>query len=153
MTKLKKITAIGITALIMGATAFSAFASSSENATVQGNQAGAAYGMMANGACGSEEFKEELLAMKEEALAKKVAAGTMTQERADEIIAAIKEHQADCDGEDCTSERIGQSLGAGFGMMGGMGGQNNAAGCQNGTGNRQGGAGAQGLCDGSCNVE
>ena len=60
----------------------------------------------------------------------------MTQEEADEIIAALKENQAVCDGTG--TARTGQQFGAGFsGMMG----------------NGQGMGRGQGLRDGSCLVQ
>ena len=46
-------------------------------------------------------------------------AGTITKEKADEIIAAIEQNQANCDGTG--SARIGKSLGAGFGCGNGNG--------------------------------
>ena len=82
-----------------------------------------------------------MLEIKKDALAQRVAAGTMTQERADEIIAAMEANQANCDGTG--SAKTGKRMGAGFGSGNGCG-----------QGKGQGGAGCgQGCCEGSCQVQ
>lgn len=71
-------------------------------------------------------------------LNERVAEGTITQEEADKIIAAIEENQATCDGT--AQARTGQKFGAGFGGMMGKG-----QGQGRGFGNAQGqGLGANG---------
>ena len=152
MTKLKKIAAIGGMVLAVGATSFTAFAASTyhspaeavagltgqtvESVIAQKTETGDTYGAIANEAGKLEEFKDEMLEIKKDALAEKVAAGTITQEKADEIIAAIEANQATCDGTG--SAKIGQKMGAGFG-----------SGNCNGQGNGRSGAGrGQGNCGG-----
>ncbi|NCA79964.1 MAG: DUF2680 domain-containing protein [Sphingobacteriia bacterium] len=158
MTKFKKFAAFGVTALIIGATSITAFAVSNYSTPAEAaagvtgksvqsviderSQTGKTYGTIANDAGKLAEFKAEILAIKKDALAKKVAAGTMTQERADEIIAALEANQANCDGTG--SARIGQKMGAGFGGMNGNG---------NGQGRGQGGAGRGMGNQGSCLIQ
>jgi len=147
MTKLKKITAIGAMVLVIGATSLTAFAASKYNTPAEAaagltgktvesvinerSETGKTYGTIANDAGKLTEFKNEVLQIKKDALAEKVAAGTMTQERADQIITAIEENQANCDGTG--SARIGQKMGAGFGGMNGRG-QGNGQGRGQGNG-------------------
>ena len=71
------------------------------------------------------EFQEAMLARKQAILDERVAAGTMTQAEADEIMDAIEENMATCDGSG--SGRIGAGMGAGFGAR--QGGQNRSGGC------------------------
>ena len=150
MTKLKKIAAIGAMVLVVSATSLTAFAASKysspteavagltgqtvESVIAERSDTGKTYGTIAKDAGKLEEFKSENLQIKKDILAKKVADGTMTQARADEIIKAIEENQTNCDGTG--SAKIGQRMGAGFGGMNG-----------NGQGRGQGGAGCgQGNC-------
>jgi len=152
MTKFKKFATIGAILLVVGATSITAFAAYAYNSPAEAvagltgqtvesviaerSETGSSYGSIASEAGKLEEFKNEMLEIKKDALDKKVAAGTMTQEEADEIIAAVEENQATCDGTG--SARIGQKMGAGFG------GEN----C-NGQGKGQGGVGrGQGSCTG-----
>ena len=156
MTKFKKISTIGVMLLVIGATSITAFAASKYNSPAEAaagltgktvesviaerTETGNSYGAIASEAGKLEEFKNEMLEIKKDALAEKVAAGKLTQEEADKIIAAIEENQATCDGTG--SARIGQKMGAGFG-----GGNCNGQG--NGQGRSQGGAGrGQGSCTG-----
>ena len=77
-----------------------------------------------------------MLKAKKAILDQRVAAGTLTQERANEIMAALEANQANCDGTG--GGRIGQKMGAGFG--GGMGSRQ---------GRGQGASGfGQGICGG-----
>ncbi|MFA6941370.1 MAG: hypothetical protein WCQ54_10375, partial [Clostridiaceae bacterium] len=87
------------------------------------------YGTIAKEAGKLTEFKNEILEIKKDALDAKVKNGTLSQERADEIMAALKENQENCDGTG--SAKVGQKMGAGFGGKngGGMGkGQGNGLG-------------------------
>jgi hypothetical protein len=105
--------------------------------TAERSESGKTYGTIAAEAGKLADFKTRMLEAKKAALKEKVTAGTMTQERANAVIAAMEQNQANCDGTG--SGRIGQSMGAGFG--GGMG---------NGQGRGQGGTGrGQGICGGS----
>lgn len=150
MTKLKKIAAIGAMVLVVSATSLTAFAASkysspaeavagltgktTESVIAERTETGKTYGTIAKEAGKLEEFKSENLQIKKDILAKKVADGTMTQARADEISKAMEENQANCDGTG--SAKIGKKMGAGFGGMNG-----------NGQGRGQGGAGCgQGNC-------
>ena len=156
MTKFKKIAALGAMLLVVGATSITVFATSAykspaesvagltgktvENVIAERSETGNSYGSIASEAGKLEDFKKEMLEIKKDALAEKVAAGTMTQEEADKIIAAIEENQATCDGTG--SARIGQKMGAGFGSE-------NCNGQGNGQGKGHGGAGrGQGSCTG-----
>lgn len=137
MTKIKKIVAIGTMALVVSAMSISAFAATTyktpaeavagltgksvESVTAEKQESGKTYGTIAKDAGKLEEFKAAMLEAKKEILAKKVADGIMTQERADQILAAIKENQASCDGTG--SSKVGRSMGAGFGSNGGGQGQ------------------------------
>lgn len=130
MTNLKKLAVLGAVILAVGSTSVMAFAASNPAVPAEYESI--------------EEFKTAMLENKIAILNERVAAGTMTQEEADEIIKALEENQLTCDG---TGEaRIGQSYGAAFGgMMGrgqGFGGQGG-----NGFGN------GLGLRDGSCLVQ
>ncbi len=131
MTKLKRGLIIGSVVLALGATSLTAFAAN-ENAQPARNAA----------ACTAED-KVERLQGKKDFLAKKVEAGAITQEKTDEIIAALDAAQADCDGTG--SARIGQKLGAGFGGMNGKGqgnkGEHRGQGEGQGLGTGQGGRG------------
>lgn len=82
-------------------------------------ETGKTYGTLALEADKLAEFKAESVALKKAMLADKVAAGTMTQEKADEISTAIDERAATCDGTATGND--GTRLGAGFGMGQGQG--------------------------------
>lgn len=157
MTKAKKLAIPVVLALAIGAISFTAFAASSygspaeiaaaltgrsvDEVTAQKSEDGTTYGSIADEAGKLEEFKAEMIGLKKDILDEKVAAGTMTQERADEILAAIEENMANCDGTG--SGRTGQGMGAGFGKGNGQGrGQGNGQGC--GQGNGQGMRNGQG---------
>ena len=96
-------------------------------------ETGKTYGSIANEADVLDEFKAEMLEMKKDKVADRVEAGTMTQERADAIIARNEANQSNCDGT----------------VSGG--GMKNGAGNRMGAGFGQGGQGmGNGLRDGSC---
>lgn len=135
MTKFKKVAAIAVALVIIGATSVTAFAVSAYNSpaevvaaltgkTVEGviserHETGNTYGAIADESGKLDEFKAEMLELKKDVLANKVKNGTMTQERADEIIAAMEQNVANCDGTG--SGRVGLGMGAGFGGMNGRG--------------------------------
>lgn len=62
-------------------------------------QTGKTFGMIADEAGKLAEFKQEMLELKKDELAKCVQEGSMSQERANQIIERIKERQEYCDGE------------------------------------------------------
>lgn len=85
MKKFKKIHTLGAIILAVGTTSITAFASSGYKTPAE---AGKLY-----------EFKKENIAIKKENLKAQVEAGRITQAKADEIIKAIEENQANCDGK------------------------------------------------------
>lgn len=135
MTKFKTLVTLGAMVLLVGATSVTAFAASNystpaealagltgktvESVIAERSETGKTYGTIANDSGKLEEFKAEMIEVKTDALADKVAAGLLTQERADEIIAALENNQASCDGTG--TNRMGQRMGAGFGGMGANG--------------------------------
>lgn len=160
MLKFKKTMIIGAMVLTIGATSLTAFAASKYNTPAQAAagltgktvesvisekaETGKTYGTIAKEAGKLTEFKNETLEIKKDALDDKVKNGTLTQERADEIMAALKENQKNCDGTG--SDRIGQKMGAGFGGNGGKNG--------GGMGKGQGKGEGQGLgFSGTCQAE
>jgi hypothetical protein len=158
MTKLKKFVSIGAMVLLVSATSLTAFAASNystpaealagltgktvESVIAEKTETGKTYGTIANEAGKLTEFKTEMLEVKKDILAKKVQAGTITQEKANEIIAAIEKNQTTCDGTG--SAKIGKSLGAGFGCSNG-----NAQGKGQGQGNNN----AQGRGQRNCTMQ
>lgn len=76
------------------------------------------FGALANEAGKLDEFKAEALVLKKEMLAEKVAAGVITQEQADAMIAAIEARMASCDGtSDCSAGgSCGSAMSANCGM-------------------------------------
>lgn len=92
---------------------------------------GKTYGTIAKEAGKLEEFKAEMLKSKKEILDQKVKDGTLTKEKADEILNAIKNNMANCDGTG--SQRIGQKYGVCFGN-----GQGKGCGIGNGQGFKRG---------------
>ena len=122
MTKIKRGLIIGSVVLALGATSLTAFAVNEPAAEA------------APATVCTAENKAERLQDKKDFLAAKVQAGTMTQEKADEITAALEAAQETCDGTG--SAKIGQSFGAGFGGMNGKGQGNNGE--HRGQGNGQG---------------
>lgn len=155
MKNVKKLVAVGAMITLVGATSLTAFAASDfatpaevlasltgrtvEDVVSEKTETEKTYGTLANEAGKLDEFKAEVTVMKSDRLAERVAAGTMTQERADEITAAMLENQENCDGTGTGND--GVRLGAGFGQgSGNM--QGNGAGSGQGNMNRGfGGAG------------
>ena len=160
MTKLKTLTTLGIVVIAVSVISITAFAASAYKTPAQAvagltgkteqsviaerADTGKTYGTIANEAGKLEEFQDEMLEMKKDVLDARVAAGTLTQAQADEILADIEENQANCDGTG--SARIGQKAGAGFGSMNGQGqGQGRGQGQGNGMGQGRG-QGNGGVC-------
>ncbi len=156
MTKMKKIAFLGIMVLAISVFSTATFAAvagaapADVAADVTGRtvdsvrqervETGKTFGTIAKEAGNLEQFKAQILQAKKEVLAQKVAEGTMTQERADEIMALLEQHQAACDGTG--SAKIGREMGAGFGGMNGNGkgqGQGQGNGNSQGLGQGQGG--------------
>lgn len=131
MKNLKKLAVTGAVLAAIAATSVTAFAAngygspaeivagltgrSVESVAAERAQSGNTYGAIAQQAGSLEEFKAQMLELKKEALSKRVAAGTMTQERADSILTAMEENQANCDGT-CTGGTC-EGLGGGFGSQ------------------------------------
>lgn len=90
-----------------------------ESVTEERAETGNRYGTIASQADKLDAFKAEMLELRKEQLAERVAAGTMTQERADEILAAIEANQAVCDGTGNAGLCAGTGMGCGIG--GGVG--------------------------------
>lgn len=163
MKSKKNIIAISAASLVILATSVTAFAttayttpasvlaeitgSSVESVVDQKAETGKTYGSIAAEAGKLDEFKAASLEAKKERLNAQVADGTITQEKADEIIKAIEENQANCDGTQ--SQAIGKNAGVKFGANGACAG----SGCGNGgtgKGNNSAGMGGKGLQNGSC---
>ena len=157
MTRTKKILSIGAVILAMGVTSISVFAASGYSTPAEAlagltgktvaqviqerQETGKSYGVIADEAGKLEEFKEENLQIKKDVLDERVAAGTLTQAKADEILKAIETNQAICDGTG--SAKIGQKYGAGFG-------NGNGNGLRNGNGMRNGNGQGLGRGMGGC---
>jgi len=135
MKNLKKTVAIGMMILAMCATSLTAFAASQygtpaeavagitgrtiDSVVTERNETGKTYGAIADEAGKLDEFKAENLELKKDKLDTQVAAGTITQEKADSIIAAIKENHVNCDGTG--KEQVDRNMGAKFGANGAVG--------------------------------
>ena len=166
MTNIKKLAVLGAVVLTIGATSVTAFAASAftpaeiaaqvtgktiEEVTSEKFQNGITYGGVAKNYDSLEEFQAAMLENKTAILNERVAEGTMTQEEADEIMNALEENQATCDGT--AQAKTGQSFGAAFGgMMGNGQGQGLGSNGQ-GRGRGQGGNNGLGMRDGSCLVQ
>jgi len=152
MTKFRKIAMLGTLVLVIGATSVVALATSAyktpaeivagltgkplESIIAEKNETGKTYGTIAKEAGNFEEFKTENLKLKKEVLSQKVAAGTITQEKADGIISALENNQATCDGTG--SAKIGKGQGAGLGKGSGQGKGQGRSGARCGQGMRNG---------------
>lgn len=128
----KKILTVCVAVAAIAATSVTAFAASAystpaeavagitgrteESIVSERQESGKTYGTIAAEAGKLSEFQAERLELRRENLAAQVAAGTITQARADEILKTIEENQALCDGTG--TARIGQATGAGFGSSG-----------------------------------
>ncbi len=148
MKTIKRLAIVGIAVLTLAAGAVTAFAASQyatpaeavagltgrevQSVIDERTETGKSYGTIANEAGVLDKFKSEVLEMKKDALAARVAAGTMTQERADAILARIEMNQANCDGTG-----TGCGMGAKFGQGGdqgrGQGGRGMGNGLRNGS--------------------
>lgn len=155
MKQLKKFTIVGAAVLTLSAMAVTAFAASDykspadivagltgktvETVTAERVDSDKTYGTLATEADKLEEFKSEMLENKKALLNDRVAEGRITQERADEIMEAIENNQANCDGSGSGrgSCGIGQGQGVEFGAGNG-GGRGAGAKLGNGQGNGQG---------------
>ncbi len=98
--------------------------------------AGKTFGAIAGEAGKLDEFKAQILEQKKALLDQRVADGTLTKEKANEIFKSITTNQATCDGTG--TAKICKNTGAGFGLGQGMG---NGAGQRNGGGGLGGGMG------------
>lgn len=175
MKNLKKTLAVGTMVLALGTASTTVFAAANyktpaeavagitgrtvESVIAERVETGKTYGTIAAEAGKLDEYKTESLEMKKDNLNAQVAAGTITQEKADTIIKAIEENQVVCDGTGVA--KIGQNLGAKFNSNGtgqGTGCTNRSA--ETGIGQGRGavasgrgmGVGGMGLQDGSCYV-
>lgn len=154
MRKIKVMAIVGVLVLVLSAGSIMVFAATYNSpaeilAAIRGKtveeviaerrDTGKTYGTMAKEAGSLEDFRKEMLEMKKAVLKDKVKDGTITQEKADEILARIEENQLNCDGSGCLMD--GERMGIGFGRMG-MGKQFSGGQCN---GERQGvGQGAGG---------
>ena len=111
--------------------------------TEERTDTGKTYGTIAKDAGKLDDFKSEALKVRKEQLDAQVAAGTLTQEKAEEIYQAIEKNQATCTGTG--GARIGRSMGACFCQ-----GQGNGAGRGNGSGCGMGNGGGCGMGAGAC---
>ncbi len=159
MTKMKKVWIVGAVILAVAVTAITSFAASEYNSPAEAlaaltnkteeqliqerQESGTTFGAIAEENGVLEAFKAEMLQIKKDRIEAKVADGTLTRAEADEIIQAIEERMAECDGSGSCGNR---GL---FGTRSGRGG-----GCRMGNGEgRTGGQGrGRGLC-GSCATE
>lgn len=136
MKSIKKLITVSACALVLSAMAVTTFAASAYKTPAEAvagltkrevqsviderTTTGKTYGTIANEAGVLEAFKSEVLQIKKDALAARVAAGTMTQAQADAIIKSIEANQATCDGTGIGGG-IGRGAGAGFGAGAGQG--------------------------------
>ncbi|WP_018213073.1 DUF2680 domain-containing protein [Desulfitobacterium hafniense] len=125
MKKFKKAIMIGAIVLGVGASSSTVLAASAYNNPVEAlagitgktvesvlteqYETGKSLGVMANEAGKLDEFQKELLEMRKDTLAQRVESGNLTQQQADQMITAIEENQAYCNGD---------GYGRGRGMMG-----------------------------------
>ncbi len=165
MKKFKKIALIAAAVLVVGTISLTALAASGsgtpaeivagltgktvESVTEEKTESGATYGALAGEYGVLEQFKAQMLERRKAQLEERVAAGTMTRERADAALAAMEANQANCDGTG--------SGGAGFGKRSGTcGGTCDGTGTRSGGGNggmsgkHGGGRNGSGCTGGSC---
>lgn len=131
MKTMKRYAAAGIVAvLILAVGSVTAFAASTYSTPAEAiaalagrevqsvinerTETGKTYGTIANEAGVLDEFKEEMLEIKSEKIAARVADGTITQEQADAILERMEANQANCNGNG-TGGGAGCRMGAGFG--------------------------------------
>lgn len=116
-------------------------------------ETGKTFGTIAAEAGKLDEFKEEMLNAKEEILSENVENGVLSQEEADEILEAVQERQAVCDGTGY-GDGLGSGYGPGSGYCDGSGlgsGYGNGDGSGLGSGYGNGNGSGSGYCDGSGN--
>ena len=124
------ITALAVTNTITPAQILAKLSGKSVEAVVEERtQAHETYGALASKYGVLDAFQEQLLEQKKDYLKQRVSEGTMTQERADAILAAMEANQANCDG---TGSGAGSGLGCGMG--GGFGRNANGRGAGYGCG-------------------
>lgn len=147
MTKMKKLLIVGAVVLTVAVTAITSFAASEYNSPAEAlaaltnkteeqiiqekQETGSTFGAIAKENGVFNAFKAEVLQIRKDRIEAKVADGTLTREKADEIIKAIEDRMANCDGTG-SSGKCG-NFGARSGKGGGTG-MRNGEGC----GNRQG---------------
>jgi hypothetical protein len=138
MKKINGLTRVGVLVVAVAMLSVTAFAASAysnpaeavaglsgrdlEGVIAERHESGEPYGTIAENEGILEAFEAEMLQIRKDIIAKRVAEGKLTQEKANEVIAAMEEHAAACDGE-CSEEEkgsLGQSIG---GMFGGMSGK------------------------------
>jgi len=157
MTKTKKTILIVAVIAVLGALSIGAYAATTyetpaeaaagltgktvDQVVTERQETGKTYGTIADEAGKLDEFKDAMLEMKKDVLDQRVAEGTLTQEQADDIMAAIEERAQDCDG---TGPADGTRLGGGFGF--GRGGAGRGAGRGYGMGRGQGYGMGRGAC-------
>ncbi len=128
---------IGIVVLVLVAGAVAAFAASQYSTPAEAvagltgrdlqsvidehAETGKTYGTIASEAGVLDDFRAEMLVMKKDALAARVADGRLTQGQADAIMANIESRQATCDGSRAVSGLHGTGCGAGAGFGLGQG--------------------------------
>jgi hypothetical protein len=134
MKSLKKLAIVGAIVLALTVTTVTAFAASysspadiiagltgesADSIRAEKVESDSTYGTIADSYGVLEAFEEQMLEQKEAWLQERVASGSMTQEQADAIIAAMEENQANCDGS-CDGSEGGllAGMGARFGGMG-----------------------------------
>ncbi|MCI8649975.1 MAG: hypothetical protein HFG20_07655 [Anaerotruncus sp.] len=83
-------------------------------------RAGKGYGMIAAESDALEEFQAAVLELHQQALAAMVEDGRLTQQEADERLAALQQRQANCDGSGMYSQGRGYGCGYGRGMGWGL---------------------------------
>lgn len=146
MKSMKRVLVTGAVVLAMGATALTALAVTKtltpaeilagitgkpvETVIADRTETEQTYGALASDYGVLDKFHSEILEEKKEYLEQRVAEGTMTQEQADAILAAIEANQANCDGTSngggagragFGNGGCGFGMGAGFGRMNGNG--------------------------------
>lgn len=129
MTKMKKMILITAVIALVGAISIGAYAATTyetpaeaaagitgqtvDQVVAERLETGKTYGTIADEAGKLDEFKDAMIQMKQDVLDQRVADGAITQERADDIMAAVEERAATCDG---TGPADGARLGGGFGF-------------------------------------
>ena len=117
-----------------------------ESVTEERAETGKTYGTIASEDGKLAEFKDGVLELRKDQLSDRVADGSMTQAQADEVLAAIEENQAVCDGTG--SAGVGRGFGLGCGDAAACGENGVCTGEARGSGNGYRGNG--GVCGGTC---